>query len=285
MTWIILTLLSALAGAITRIFQKVLLSKEQSNPYAFAFVFQIAVSLILLIYTIVTGTFNIPNLKGLELNLAIMAIFYALGNIFTFKAFKKAEASEVSIIYSSTTLWAVLAALIFLNEKLDAYNALGIFFVVLSIVAVNYSKTKWKINVGHVYAAIGAVLFGFAFTNDAFIINKFESVASYMVIAFALPALAVLFFNPSSYRDIPYFFKPKTIINLLLCSAFYGLSAVLIFTAYKIGGQASLISPLHQTSIIFTVILSYLLLKERSKMKNKITGMILAFIGVLLLII
>jgi len=199
MNWIVLVFISALVGSLARILQKVLLKNKESDPFAFGFVFQIIVAFLFLIYTVCTNSFNILNLSGLSLNLIIMALFYSLGNLFTFKAFKIAEASEVSIIFASSTVWSVIAALFILGENLTINKVIGVILVVLSIVAINW-KTKWKINKGHLFALLGALLFGIAFVNDAFILNRFKSVSSYMMIAFTVPAIVTLFYSPKSIK-------------------------------------------------------------------------------------
>lgn len=284
MNWIILVVVSALTGSLTRILQKVLLKDKDSDPYAFGFVFQICVAFLFLIYTLVTSSFRIPDLSGLWVNLGIMTLFYSLGNLFTFKAFKIAQASEVSVIFASSTVWSVLAAVLMLGEKLTLNKIIGIALVVFGIVAINYTKTNWKINRGHLFALFGALLFGIAFTNDAFIINRFDSVASYMIIAFAAPAINILFYSPKSVKKIKYYFDNKILLKLLICSIFYALSAITIFEAYKRGGEASIISPISQSSIIFTVVIGYFFLKEKDNLLNKSLGTILAFVGVLFLI-
>lgn len=284
MNWFLLTLVSAVSGSLTKILQKVLLRDKDRDPFAFGFVFQMTVSAIFLIFTIVTGTLEFPSLLGLGLNLVVLILFYSVANVLSFKAFKIADASEVSIILASSTLWSVLAAVIMLGEKLTSINVAGVFIVMLGILSVNYRKTDWKVNKGHLYALFGSVLFGIAFTNDVYIINRYNSVSSYMVIAFALPAFATLGFKPQSYRNISRYLRKDTVLNLLLCATLYALSALTIFGAYKLGGPASIISPIQQTSIIFTVIIGYFFLNERDRLPQKIIGTLLTFIGVLMLL-
>jgi bacterial/archaeal transporter family protein len=284
MNWIFLVIISALASSLTKILQRVLLKNKNSDPFAFSFIFQITVALLLLIYTLCTHSLNIPNLSGLFINLIIMALFFSLGNLFTFKACKIIEASELSIIFASSTVWSVIAALFILGESLNVNKITGVILVVLGIVVVNWSKTKWKFNKGHFFALLGALLFGIALINDAFILNRFQSVSSYMMIAFAVPAIITLFYNPKSIKNIPFYLNKKTLFNLLICSFFYALSTITIFEAYKRGSEASIIFPISQISIIFTVIFGYFFLKEKNKLLNKIIGTILAFIGVLFLV-
>ena len=284
MNWVFLVIISAFTSSLTRIFQKVLLKDKDSDPFAFGFIFQITVAFLFLLYTLITNTLIIPDLSGLTINLIVMTLFYSLGNFFTFKAFKTAEASEVSIIFTSSTVWSIIAALFMLGEKLTMNKIIGILLVVLGVIAVNYSKTSWKINKGHLFALLGALLSGIAFTNDAFIINRFQSIPSYMIIAFAVPAINTLLYSPKSIKKIAYYFNPNILFRLLICSFFHALSAISIFEAYKRGGEASVISPIQQSSIIFTVIIGYIFLRETNRLPNKLLGMTLTFLGVLFLI-
>lgn len=284
MSWLFLVLISAVTGSLARVSQKILLKEKDSDPFAFSFVFQLVVAFLFLIYTIFTHSLSFPSLSGLALNILILSLFYSLGNLFIFKAFKVAEASEASVIFASNTLWSVIAAVFMLGEKLNTIKIVGILLVVSGLIAINYSKTSWRVNKGHLFALAGAFLYGIAFTNDAFILNRFKNVSSYMIFAFTLPALTTLFFRPSSIKNIPYFLKSRIMPRLIFCSFFYFLAAFSIFEAYKRGGSASIISPISQSSLIVTVIISYIFLKERDRVINKILGTILTFSGILLLI-
>ena len=284
MSWIIFAIISAVTGSITQLLQKVLLKNEQSNPFAFGFIFQLLVAFLFLIYVTVTNTFEFPDLSSVLVNIVLMTIFYSLGSLFIFKAYKLADVSEVSVILTSSVVWSVVSAVIFLKEKLSINNILGILLIIIGIISINYTRSKWKINKGHIFALLGAMLFGLAFTNDAYIISKYSSIASYMLLAFSLPGIGIILLNPKSIKKVKYYFSLKTIGKLLLAGIFYSLSAITIFTAYKNGGQASIIVPIQKTSAILTVIFGYTYLNERKKLGNKIVGMLLTFVGALLLI-
>ncbi len=172
MSWILLTIISAITGSLAILLQKVLLKDERSNPFAFGFIFQLLVAFLFFIYVAVTKTFEFPDLSSVWVNIVLMTLFYSLGNLFTFKAFKLADASEVSIILTSGLIWSVASAVIFLKETLSVYNMIGILLIFLGVVSVDYTRSKLKINKGHIFAFLGAMLFGLAFTNDAYIIGK-----------------------------------------------------------------------------------------------------------------
>jgi len=285
MLWLLLAIVSAILNALTRILQKILLTEKDSDPFAFTFIFQLVVAFLFLIYVLITKSISLPSLSGLVLNILIMMFFYGIGNLLTFKAFKLAEASEVSVIFASNTLWSVVSAFFILGEKLNNFKILGVLLVVLGLIVINYVKTSWKINRGHLYALISAFMFGVAFTNDIFIIKRFNSVASYSMFAFALPSIVPLFFNPKSIKNVPYFLNGKVFVRLLICGFFYAAAAFTIYTANKMGGLASIISPISSaSSLVFIVIMSYIFLKERDRMWNKVLGTLLIFGGILFLV-
>lgn len=285
MTWLTLTIISAITYSLAKVLQKILLTNESSEPYSFAIVFQIAVALLFLMFTLITQrSLELPSWNIIFVHLIMMVIFYSLGNLFVFRAYKSAEVSEISILFATTTIWSVITAMIFLNETLTQLNILGILCILIGVVVINIKRSKWKFGEGHAYGLLAAMMFGLAFTNDAFIISTYKSVSSYMVLAFLLPGIALLISKPTKLQTLHFYLDKNILLKLILCTTVYAVSAITIFSAYKVGGQASIIAPVHQTNIMLTVLFGYLFLHERERLWQKGLGMIFAFIGVLMLL-
>lgn len=284
MNWVILTILSAITGSLTRIFQKKLLASTSIHPILFAFVFQLIVAGTFFAITILTHTFEIPDLSTVLINLVLMAALYGFGNYFNFKAYKTTEASEVAVLFSSSMIWSIIAAFFLLKEAIQVSNLFGVCLILIGIIAINVRQSNWKLQKGHLFALLAAACFGIAFTNDAFIISHYASVSSYMVIAFFLPALFTLSLQPTVLKRYQNIISKKSLFLLACAAGAYTVSALTIFTAYKQGGQASVIAPLQQSQVAITVILSYLFLGERTKISQKIIGVLCCFFGALLLI-
>lgn len=285
MNWLILSVLSVATASVSRILQKVLLRGEKSNPYAFGFVFQTLIALFFLTYVLITKTWEFPNLSDLGLNVVIMCIFYALANVMLFKAFQKADASDVSVIMVSGTMWSVIGSVLILGERLTPKGMLGIALIIVGVLVLqNINVHTFRLKKAHVYAILSAFFYGFAFVNDVFLVKRYNTIPSYLFIAFLLPAFTILLFDLRSIREIPQYVGKRKIGKMLICSFFYALSALFAYTAYKSGGQASLIATISQTSVVFVVILSYVFLKEREQVVNKVIGTLFALSGVLLLI-
>lgn len=284
MTWLILTIISAVTFSLSRVLQRILLKNNDSDSFAFSFIFPTLVSVAILAYSLLTGSFEIPNLAPVWFNMIIMILFYSAGSVFIYQAFKDSPASEVSILFSSSSAWAVVSALLFLGEKLNILNIIGIISIILGVIVINYQKSNWKFERGHLFALLGAAMFGIAFTNDAFILNLYKSVPPYIFLAFILPAIAILLYKPSLTKSLPHYFSKEIFGKLILTSSIYAISAITIFAAYKAGGKASAINPISQSSVVLTVIMSYFFLNEKDKLFQKIIGSILVFGGALLLV-
>ncbi len=282
MDWLSLVLISTVSFSLTSILQRALLREEQSSPVAYAFVFQLFVSSLFVVYVLIYG-FNIPPLLPVLPHLILMSLLYALGNLSLFKSLKLSEASEVAVISSTKSIWTVLTAALFLGEVITMSRLFGTFLVVFGVIVVTWKKKVWNINKGYLYAILAAVFYGIAFTNDAYLVNYFDDVPSYMVLAFIFPSLMVLIFQPSLVKDLGSYKNKKSLVSLLAASIFYAISAVTIFLAYQTGGEASQIAPISQSSIVLTVVFAYILLKERSNLIKKFIGSLIVFLGVLIL--
>jgi len=284
MSWLTLTFISAVALAISTLVERVLMQDEQSDPVAYGFIFQIITGTLIFIYAIFTTGFQIPNLTPLIPNLILTGILYALANYTLFKAFQTTQASEVTILSSSRSIWSILTAIIFLKESFNTIQVTGTVLIITGVIAVSWIKKQtWKLSNGHLLSLAAALFLGIAFTNDAYILNNFDNVPSYLVLSFFLPSIVILFFKPKAIFKIKLFLKPKRAFNMLLNCLVYAIATISIFLAYKTGGNISQIAPISQSAIIITITLAYIFLKERDRVLQKILGAILVFVGVLLL--
>lgn len=283
MGWQIFLAISIITYSISVLLQKILLKNDESDPIAYSIVFQFLTGTIIGIYAL-TRSFTTPHLVPLIPNLFLMVILYAASNIFIFRALKIVDASEFTIVFASRALWIIIGAIIFLKESFSLQKTLGTFLIILSIILVSYKGKKISINKGFIFSILAAAFFGLVFINDAFIINNFNfNVLSYLTIIFIIPSLAIWVIYPKSIMKMKPLFKKQTLPKLILLSILYAISAITFFSAYKVGKNASQIAPLNQTTIIVTVILSIIFLKERSNLLRKLLGAVISFIGVILL--
>lgn len=280
MNWQILLATSVVTYSISVLLQRVLLKNDKSDPIAYSIVFQLLTGVLIGIYAMFNG-FTTPNLIPLIPNLILMTILYGAGNVFIFSALKMIDAAEFTIVFASRALWTIIGTIIFLKESFSTQQTLGTILIILSVVLVSWKKQKFTLSKGFIFSVLAALSFGLAFTNDAFIVNNFD-VPSYLTIAFIIPSLAVWAIYPKSTAKMKPLFEKKTLLKLGLLGIFYAVSAITIFLAYQVGKNASQIAPLNQTATIITVVLSVIFLKERTDLLRKLSGVIISFVGVIL---
>lgn len=281
MSWQILLAISIVTYAASVVLQRVLLKKENSDPIAFSIVFQLITGIIIYFYTIVNG-FIMPDFSTNWLNFVLMAILYALANVFIFHSLKLIEASKFTILFSSRVFWTVGAAVFFLKETFSFQQLIGTFLIIVSVIMVSWEKEKIRLNRGELFAIIGAALFGLAFVNDAFILRS-NDVASYLVISFITPALLIWITNLKSTKNMKHLVDKTTLPKLLVLSTFYAISGITIFLAYQIGKNAAQIGPLDQIATILIVVFGVFFLKERDYILRKLVGSVVTFVGAFLL--
>ena len=142
MNWILLSIVSAFFVSLIQILQRSLLKNKDSDPVAYSFVFQMIVALLFLVYTVVTKTFELPDTTSVGWNVLLMSLLYGVGTILLFYAYKLSEASEVSIIFSTSAVWSTLSAVFFLGDQVNIFQIFGMTLIVLGMVLVNIKKTK-----------------------------------------------------------------------------------------------------------------------------------------------
>lgn len=281
MNWQILITISVITFSLSTLLQRILMKDNKADSVAYSLFFQICTGVVILVYAFFAG-FHMPNLLLYPLNTFIMISFYAAANIFIFKSLSFIEASEFTVLFVTRAFWTILAAVLFLGEKFLPIQILGTCLIVGSVLLVSFKKKDFKFNKGSLYALLGALFLGLAFTNDAYLVGHFDA-ASYTGIAFILPGLGIALYSPKSLKKMKPLFRPETLIKLIILSIVYGTAAVTVYLAYQMGHNAAVLGAISQLSTILTVLLAIVFLKETSVLWKKAFGAVVAFIGVILI--
>lgn len=279
MNWQILVIISVITNSLSVLLQKILLKDDKIDSTAFSIIFQLITGFLILIYALFHG-FSVPNLLPLLPNLFLMILVYGVGNFCIFKALKIGEASSFTIVFATRAIWTIVIAMLFLGEHFSFTQLIGTACILSSVILVTWQHGI-KIGKGTLYSLLAAAAFGIAFANDAFIVRNFD-VPSYLVIAFIVPALAVWAVFPQSTEKMKTMLEIHFLKKLVLLGIIYAASAITIFIAYQIGRNVAQIAPLNQTSSILTVVLAIIFLKENTQIGRKLLGILLSFIGILL---
>lgn len=289
MSWIVLVLISNVAFAFGNLTSKLLMKNKDSDPIAFSFVSQLIVAVITAIVAAFTTTIDFsPLLKYLP-EVAIMALVYALFNLFLYNAFKNTEASIVTILLASRSIWTILSAMLILGETVTVAIVGGALLIIGGIVVMFYQNDKnknFEVSRGMIYALLAAFCIGTGFTIDAYLLSETGMKPEvYSIVSFGLPAFAVLAFRPRSIKNVSVLARPDMLRNVLLNGICYSISIIAIYNAFTSGGNASQIGPLAQTTVLFSVLFAYIFLNERDHPWKKLIGSLLVISGAVLLVL
>lgn len=281
MTWLIMILLYVLGNSISNILRRVVMKDEKSDAFTSVVIFQFMGFIMATIFCLFKG-FTLPPIAKYPFNFITQAVLWGLSSLLLFKASKELEASEVTIISTVTSIATIITAVLFLHEAFNLVRLLGVVLIIFSVILVSLNKGKLRFNRGVWYALASSICGGIAITNDTFILQTTD-VYSMLVIGWLTPGLFLLATNPKIIKKINYFFNYKKFMKMFLMTLFYTFSGIAFYLAIAMGGQASQVTPIGQASIITTIILASLFLRERDHLPKKMIAAILVTLGVLLL--
>lgn len=283
MSWQFYLVLSILFLSMNGLFHRSLMREDKSNPIVQAIVFLSISGIIATIIAYCRGVLAIQ----LNINYLIIFLFIgiasAMGYFLKYSGFKTLGASEVVILASTTKLWNVFGASIFLGEELTYKKIAGTLIIILGAAFVVYKNGSFKINSGTIFVLISAILFAFADILGYKVLNDIEA-SNFQIYFYFLPVIALLIAKPDSIGKFGYYFKATRAIRVVALGLLDTLGMLLLFIAYQAGGPASIIAPLSATKIIVTVFLAMIILREKENYKSKIIGSVVATVGVVLLL-
>lgn len=283
MPWQLFIGLSVLLYSINSLLHRVLMKDEESDSYAQAVVFTGLVGVFSFMVLMFRGGFQSSlSLERLPL-FSVLTLFTALGMIFTFRGMKLVEASKHTILLTSSRLWLIIGAILFLQETMAVQKFIGAGLILFGVLIAEWRGHKLSFNRGSFYVLAAAFFFAWGEIISFFILRDFE-VFSFMVYACLIIVTILVIVRPRVIKKIPFYFKPKRALNIIVTSVNDGLANIFGFMAYQIGRNALQIGPLGATQTIVTVLLAIIILKEREKMPQKIFGAIITVIGTILLL-
>lgn len=282
MSWQLLTALSVLLFSVNGLLHRVLMKDSKSDPHAQAFMFTCLVGLFGYFIAIYNGGIKsyitIPQLPSFLL----MAALITIGSVYAFKGFKYIEASEHTILLTSSKLWSLIGTVLLLGEAITTRKFGGALLILAGVIIAEWRKQKFKFNVGAVYVLVAALSYGGGEVLSFLTLRNFDS-AAFLIYGSILSAIMLAVTRPSLFSHLSFYAKPKNLANIIIVSINDTLATLFLFNAYQIGRNALQIGPIMATQAIVTVILAYILLREKDYMLQKIVGAMMAAGGILLI--
>lgn len=277
------TIISVLALSSSVLFQKILLSKFKSDPYAYAVVFQGLVGVLLMFFATAAG-FKLPGIEKVALPAVISIVAFGLGHIVYAKTLQIVEASAFSVLFATQAIWIMLLGIILFNENLSVLQIIGALIIFASVSLLVKNIKVLKLDKGTALGLTTGVLFGIAITSWSYVGRHTDGI-SWAAISFIGTALVAFLARPQSVKHMKHLFSSKVILSLTVLTVFYAIGSLAMLYAYR-EGTFSVVTPLRQSSIILTTLLALLFISsERTRVKRKLIAAALCFIGVAMIVL
>jgi drug/metabolite transporter (DMT)-like permease len=224
----------------------------------------------------------IIHLSLLNIILIIVAsIIYATVNVMFTIGRKLEDASAVSVIRQSSTVWAFLVGITLLGESLTQVKILGVGLIIFGNLAILWEGKKLELSRGLFLVLIASFLTGGISFIEKLLVGKMLSPALYGAAAFSLSSVWIFLYLLKRKEQIRSQIRThKT--EALVVGFLLALNVYLIAKAVALG-EISKVVPIHNLAVILIVLSGIVFLKEQDKIPQKIIGAIIAFIGVFFL--
>jgi bacterial/archaeal transporter family protein len=276
---ITLALFAALFASLTAILAKIGMDNVNSN---LATAIRTCIVLIMaFIVVMVTGQFSTISMISTKALLFILLSGLATGLswLFFFRSLAIGDVSKVVPIDKASIVLTILLSILILDEEATAKILIGGALITLgTFVLIGKNEENKRFSGSQIYIAYAIV--GAIFASLTSILAKIgmegvdSNVATFLrTIVILLFAWANVFFQ-GTYKKMKQISK-KGYLFLVLSGAATGLSWLCYFAAIEIG-EVSVVAPIDKSSVVLTMILSFVILKEKASKHIIIGGLIIS---------
>lgn len=281
-----LALLAAFFAALTGILAKIGMENVNSN-LATAFRTIIVLIMAFLIVLITDQLDSITEISTKALIFILLSGFATgVSWLFFFRALSMGDASKVIPIDKSSVVLTIILSILILGEKAVPNIMIGGALIAIgTFVLIGKNEEKKGFTGSHtyiLYAILGAVFAALTAILAKIGIEDVDSnVATFLrTIVIMVFSWAIVFFQGTqkNMKTI----STKGYLFLVLSGMATGFSWLCYFGALAIG-KVSVVAPIDKSSVVITMILSFVILKEKIT-KQKVIGGIVITIGTVFLI-
>ena len=285
--WILYAFLSAIFAGITSILAKIGLKNTNSN------VVTAIRTLVVLIFAwlvvLIAGTYEeIPHISGKTL-FFLIASGMATGASWLcyFKALTIGDVNKVTPVDKTSTVLAMIIAIIFLHESLTWIKVICMVLILVgTLLMIEFKETEHRHNEKKswlFYAVLSAIFAAITSTLGKIGVTEIDSTLGTAIRTIVVLIMAwIVVFVTGTQREVKRVDR-KNLFAIVASGITTGGSWIFYFKALQTG-DVSVVVPIDKLSIIVTVAFSAIFLKERVTLKSGI-GLLLIVAGTLLLLV
>ena len=280
--YIIYALLASVFSGLTSVFAKT--GIKNTDSILATFLRTIVISLFLLLIIIFKE--NINNIflidKKTLLFLTLSGISNTLLWICYFKALDLGTVSKVTPVDKTSIVLTLILSSLFLNEKITTIKIISIVLILLgTFLTIKKESKDSKENRWILYAILTAV-----FTSTTTVLSKIgientnTTLITFLRTIVVLIILTTITLFKKKYKYIKDI-KSRSWLFIILSGLSTSLSWLFYFKALALG-EASIVFPIEKLSLVVSILISIIFLKEKVS-KKQIIGIIIIVIGTSLL--
>ena len=208
-------------------------------------------------------------------------IFYAISDRLNTTVRTGVEVSVYSIISQLSTVFMIVAGLLFFKEPFILSKIIGSILIIASNVLIFYKKGKFHFNKYVGIAVLSQIAFSFALFFDVNISSNFN-LAMYTFISLFLPAIFIILIERIKISDIVIEYKNGDKKSLWITGVSWGLMIICGLRSFQLG-QVTTVAALFALTVLINVLIGYAFLKEKDSLLKKIIAAIVIIISVWLI--
>ncbi len=225
--------------------------------------------------------FNFPKIWSIYIFLFTSIIFYTLHNRFSTISRSGCEVSTYTILKQLPSVFMILIGILLFKEPFILKKIIGALLIFFSNILVFYKKGVLKIDKYVLYGVIANVCMTIAMVIDINL-SEYFNLAMYVLFIVLIPSIIIMLVEKVKISDIVLEYKLQNKLSLFITGICFSLMTIVKIQSYKYG-TAIKVAPLSSLSVIFSIILGYILLNEKDNIFRKIIASILILIGVFLI--
>jgi drug/metabolite transporter (DMT)-like permease len=278
--WFILALISGLLFAINKLIFRFALKGGKVNALTFISIHELIAGLLILPFALRSMPYDATSYVVL-LIIATTLLIFAADVLSTF-ALQKIEAGFYQIIGQLRHPVVLIGASYLFDETLDLQKLIAVSLVVIGVLIALYDKNKLlKLNIGIIQAILSTVFIAFGFLLIKITTRYVEPIALGSISLTGAGLLGLMVAGSTKNLYVRHM-NTNTKRLLLAAAIIFAIFEVVLYTALDIG-EASKVTPVMQSSMVFTLVGGYIFLQERSNLIQKIIGSIVIILGITIL--
>lgn len=225
--------------------------------------------------------FTFPSDWKVYVLLLIACVFYGISDRMNTTVRSGVEASTFSIIKQLSTVFMILAGLLFFKEPFVWKKIIGAALIIFSNILIFYKKGNQKLDKYVILGILSNISFSIALFLDVNISDNFN-LGFYVASTLIVPAIFIIIAEKIKLSNVKKEFINGNKKAIIITSISWASMIIVQLKAYQIG-DVTTVAPLCSLTVIGNVIVGHLFLKEKQNLLKKIIAAILIIISVVLI--